>query len=540
MDVSDQRKCEFIWGCAIKTFVADPGWQLEQWCECGCVLFELEQPSLQFQQQHWFPLRSALMLANASSQGMQHIMEAKGAHLHSKSRKKRGCGGCRNATHRKNYMKQITEGAFEEIACFENLYEAYLEARKGRRARPDVGVYSYNLEDNLIQTEKELLQQTYEVGPYHRFFVREPKKRLVMSLQFRDRVVQWAIYKKLMPFYDKQFIEDSYACRIGKGSHQASNKLQYWLRQVHRKPCKWYYLKLDISKYFYRVDHEKLLEILGRRVTDPKLMWLLEKIINSREPFGLPPGVGPDEIPREEWLHSTGMPIGNLTSQLFANIYLNELDQYCKHVLHIKYYVRYMDDIIILGADKKELHELKDKIKAFLKEELRLDLNNKTAIRPVDTGIEFVGFRTWGTYKRIKKQTAKRMKRAVKHLTMLLATEQITREHFDRCMASYAGILKQAKADGLKARLNEIYMETMRQYRKEVSVSGKQNNFKCSHEAQGICKRTLEECSQECKAYGQCGECELYYIPAGQEPCSGCLFLCVDEPKVHQEGEKEH
>jgi len=435
-------------------------------------------------------------------------------------------------------MKELKEGAFDEMACFESLYESYLNARKGRRTRADVGAYSYNLEENLVRAERELQEEVYEVHTYHRFFVTEPKKRLVMSLPFEDRVVQWAIYRKLMPFYDKIFIEDSYACRIGKGSHKASNKLQYWLRQVHRKPGKWYYLKLDISKYFYRVDHQILLEILSRRITDQKLLRLLDRIINGKEPFGLPPGTKPDEIPREEWLHDKGMPIGNLTSQLFANIYLNELDQYCKHVLRIRYYVRYMDDVIILGDNKKELHEIKEEIDKFLKEKLKLDLNNKTAIRPVDTGIEFVGFRTWGTYKRIKKQTAKRMKRSVKHLSKLLATGEISREHFDRCMASYSGILMQTKSENLKAKLNAIYLETMKQYGENV-VSKKRDNFQCSHEALKHCKRTLEECSTACVTYGQCGECSHYYIPAGQEPCEGCIFLCVDEPKIHQEGEEE-
>lgn len=367
----------------------------------------------------------------------------------------------------KKYMQEIQNGEFAEMFKFLKLYDAHLHAERGRRSRQDVALYKYNLEDNLLNTEDELMEETYEVGRYHRFFVYEPKKRLVMSLQYRDRVVQWAIYQKLMPFYDKMFIFDSYACRIGKGSHAASNRLQYWLKAIHRKPGKWYYLKLDISKYFYRVDHEILIQILKRRIKDEKLMRLLERIINGKEPFGLPPGIGPDELPREEWLNTVGMPIGNLTSQLFANIYLNELDQYCKHELHIRYYVRYMDDVIILANDKRKLHEYEDKIRVFLKDNLRLDLNSKTAIRPVEMGIEFVGFRTWGTYKRIKKSTAKRMKRSVKHLTMLLATKQITREHFDRCMASYSGILKQAKADHLKAKLNEIYTETMKQYRGE-------------------------------------------------------------------------
>lgn len=368
-------------------------------------------------------------------------------------------------------MQVIEEGTFEEITSFQSLYNAYLQARRGKRSRLDVALYSYYLEGNLIKTEEILRDETYITGEYHRFFVLEPKKRLVMSLHFRDRVVQWAIYDRLYQFYDKQFIEDSYGCRKGKGSHRASARLQYWLKQVHRKPGKWYYLKLDISKYFYRVDHAVLIEILRKKIKDEKLMRLLERIINGKEPFGLPAGVKPDELPREEWLNTVGMPIGNLTSQLFANIYLNELDQYCKHKLHIHYYVRYMDDIIILFNDKKRLAVWKELIENFLRDILHLDLNNKTAIRPVDGGIDFVGFTTWGTHKKLKKQTAKRMKRSVKYLTMLLATEQITRAAFERSIASYKGTLKHCTSEGLKRRLNEIYVETMEKYRKEDKLN---------------------------------------------------------------------
>ena len=424
-------------------------------------------------------------------------------------------------------MQTIEEGEFERMVNFLKLYEAHLNAERGKRSRQDVALYKYALEDNLLNTRDELLAGTYEVGEYHRFFVHEPKKRLVMSLRYRDRVVQWAIYQRLMPFYDKMFINDSYACRIGKGSHAASNRLQYWLRQVHRKPGKWYYLKLDISKYFYRVDHEVLIRILRRRIRDEKLMRLLEKIINGREPFGLPPGRSPEDVPPEEWLNTVGMPIGNLTSQLFANIYLNELDQYCKHVLRIHYFVRYQDDTIILSNSKKQLREWKEQIRIFLKEELHLDLNNKTAIRPVDGGIDFVGFRTWGDHKRIKKSTAKRMKRGVKHLTIQLAKGEISRAKFERCMASYSGLIQQAHAEHFKNKLNKIYLETMREM--------KQNRFECMHEALEHCRRSLEPCTKECRWYGTCGECKSYFIPISQEPCSGCVN--VDKLINHREGE---
>ena len=320
--------------------------------------------------------------------------------------------------------------------------------------------FTDNLEENIIQIQNELIWETYNVGRYRQFYVREPKLRLVMALQYRDRIVQWAIYKHLNPFYDKMFIEDSYACRIGKGSHKAVKKMQYWLRQVDRKPGKWYYLKLDISKYFYRVDHAVLLEILSRRIKDEKLMKLLDRIINCEETnFGLPPEVSPSECPTAEWLSNVGMPIGNLTSQLFANIYLNELDQYCKHVLRLHYYIRYMDDIIILGNDKKELLAIKEDIENFLNDVLHLSLNKKTAIRPVSVGLEFVGYRLWATHKKLKKSSARRIIRSFKKVCEKTRTGEMSREQFGRVTASYKGVLDHCNSHGLKTRLNNIYFK---------------------------------------------------------------------------------
>ncbi|MCD7891623.1 MAG: reverse transcriptase/maturase family protein [Ruminococcus sp.] len=281
-----------------------------------------------------------------------------------------------------------------------------------------------------------------------------------MALQYRDRVVQWDIYKQLYPFYDKSFIEDSYACRRDKGTHKAADRLQYWLRQVSRKPGEWYYLKLDISKYFYRVDHLVLLEILSRRIKDQRLMQLLETIINSEDTrFGLPAGISPEECPEDEWLYDVGMPIGNLTSQLFANIYLNELDQLCKHELHLHYYIRYMDDVIILAESAKELAELKEIIEAFLNDTLHLDLNKKTAIRPCRDGVEFVGYRIWATHRKLKKQTARRIIRAVKKMCENVSTGNMSKEEFMRRAASFNGMLQHCNSYGLRNKLNAIYAD---------------------------------------------------------------------------------
>lgn len=359
---------------------------------------------------------------------------------------------------------QTLSDVYDKMCDYEELYQSYLKARKGKRYREEVLLFSDRLEENLIQLQNELVWETYDVGKYRQFYVREPKMRLVMALQFRDRVVQWDIYRQLNPFYDRLFIEDSYACRNEKGVHKAVDRLQYWMRQVDRKPKKWYCLKLDISKYFYRIDHQVLIGILSRRIKDERLMRLLERIINSEDVrFGLPAGRSPDECTEDMWRSDVGMPIGNLTSQLFANIYLNELDQYCKHELRLHYYIRYMDDIIILLDDKAELHRLKDDIELFLMNELRLDLNRKTSIRPCRLGVEFCGFKIWATHRKMKRPTARKIARHVKGMSRLLRAGAISRETFDRAAASYRGILKHCDSFGLRRKLNALYIRYARQ-----------------------------------------------------------------------------
>lgn len=356
-------------------------------------------------------------------------------------------------------MKPIKD-IFPKVYDFENLFEAWNNAKKGKRYRSEVLGFSYRLEENLIDIQNHLMHGSYKVSAYRPFYVYEPKKRLIMALPFRDRVVQWAIYQHLNPIFDKQFIADSYACRKGKGSHAAANRLQYWLRQTDRKPERYYYLKLDISKYFYRVDHAVLLKILRRKIRDKPLLRLLATIINSEDTrFGLPAGVDPDVCPADDWLYDVGMPIGNLTSQLFANLYLNELDQYAKHKLRLHYYIRYMDDVIILHHDKKKLAEIKNNIEEFLLNELHLQLNNKTAIRPTSMGIEFVGFRVWATHKKLKKKTALKIKGRLRYLFRAFRSGEISKEELDRSVASYNGILKHCNSYNFRQGLNQLYVK---------------------------------------------------------------------------------
>lgn len=354
-------------------------------------------------------------------------------------------------------MKRI-KPLFDKIYDFENLYGAYKDAASCKRNRQDVMEYTDKLEDNLINLQNELIWNTYNVGPYRQFYVYEPKKRLIMSLQFKDRVAQHAIYRILNPILDKQLIDDTYACRVGKGTHKAVKKLNKWLCKTERKEKSFYYLKIDVSKYFYRIDHDILLEILRKKINDEQLMKIFEKIINSEDTkFGLPMGADISDVAIDEMLFSVGLPIGNLTSQMFANLYLNELDQFAKHKLRLRYYIRYMDDVIILHDNKRFLGDVKNQIEAFLDEQLHLRLNKKTCIRPCTMGIEFVGFRVWSTHIKLRKKTAKKMKKRLKYIFSAYAAGEVDKETLERSVASYNGILKHFHSYGLRQSLNELY-----------------------------------------------------------------------------------
>ena len=340
---------------------------------------------------------------------------------------------------------------YGEITSYQNIYAAYLDARKGKSERNEIMRYSLELDRNLNSLYTDLQEGRYKAGGYRLIYIHIPKKRLIMALQFRDRVLQWAIYRLLNPFYEKTYIKDSYACIKGKGREKAATRLQYWLRQVDRKPEQYYYLKLDISKFFYRVDHEILLNILKRRIKDGRLLDLFRIIINSeKRAFGLPLGVDPCQVDPREMLFDKGMPIGNLTSQIFANIYMNELYQYIKHELHLKYLIRYADDTIILVESKEKAQWALQKIETFLLEKLRLNLNNKTAIRPTTCNIDFVGYVINKDEIRLRSATVKRMRSRIKYITKAYESGEMTLKEVNATMQSYFGLVKHCTNEGLK------------------------------------------------------------------------------------------
>ncbi len=340
----------------------------------------------------------------------------------------------------------------DRICSFENLLAAYREAARDKRYRDEVIAFTFNLEENLLELQQELIERRYTVGRYREFYVHYPKARLVMALGFRDRVVQWAIYRQINPWMDKRFIQHSYGCRKDKGTLAAAQCLLNWVQLFSRKDDagEWRIIKGDVSKYFYRVDHDVSMSIYADITDDEWFLWLIGTIINNPNlPFGLPEGVAIDDCPREERLFDVGMPIGNLTSQETANIYLDRLDQFCKHKLHLRYYERYMDDFIII-CRKEEAQAIMEQITVFLREELRLTISPKSRILPVTQPVEFVGYSVTPHGLRLRKKTTKHIKHALKHEAELYALGVIDIDSALNTVHSYFGMTKHCNGYNLR------------------------------------------------------------------------------------------
>jgi RNA-directed DNA polymerase len=358
---------------------------------------------------------------------------------------------------RRDMPKRI-KNVFDDIFSMDNLYDAYVDAARGRRYEREVLRLSEDLWTNLEAIRDRVYAGDYEVRQYHKFYVYEPKKRLIMSIPFEDRVVQWAIYRIINPIIVKSYINDSYGCIPGRGALGAMERLREWLKVISRKPGKWYYLKIDISKYFYRISHRILKQMLRRRIADERLLKVLDSIIDCRHTaFGLPEGVSPND--GVEMIHGVGMPIGNLLSQMFANLYLDALDEFCKRVLHCRIYVRYMDDVIIVGI-KEMLKRWRKAIETFASERLALKLNRKTCIRPINQGIEFVGYRLWHTHVTLRKSTTLKMRRGLRHVMEMHKHYKMSLQRAEQTFRSYIGMLSHTDSKAFVSALYERFILT--------------------------------------------------------------------------------
>lgn len=282
---------------------------------------------------------------------------------------------------------------YPRIYDFANLHKAYLKARAGKRFREEVLDFSSKLEENLIQIHNELINSLYQPSPYKQFVIKEPKERLILALPFKDRVVQHAICNIIEPIFEATFIKDSYACRKNKGVLKGVKRAAKHISSVE-KTGGIYCLKMDIHKYFYSIDHHVIFEMIKKKIRCKKTLDLIKVIIDSSD--------------------NPGIPIGNLTSQLFANIYLSSLDHFIKEDLRVKYYLRYMDDMVIIDNSKENLARLLSEIKIFLKTKLRLELNKKTQIFPIKRGLDFLGYRQFRASRILRKSVMLKSYRKIK------------------------------------------------------------------------------------------------------------------------------
>lgn len=275
---------------------------------------------------------------------------------------------------------------FEKTCSFESLLSAYKRAKRGKSRRESVARFNWRLEAHILRLSEELLAGAYRPGFYRSFIVHDAKKRHIQAAPFRDRVVHQSVHATLEPVFEKSFIFDSYACRKGKGTWAAIAQFERYTRSGG------YVLQGDISKYFASIDHAILLRLLAKRVRDTRMLALCESVIKSSEDA---PG--------------KGIPIGNLTSQLFANVYLNELDQFVKHTLRAKKYIRYMDDFVLASDSKAQLHYYREQIEAFVTNELKLELHpKKVQVVPASGGIDYLGYRIFPRYRKLRKSTVQR------------------------------------------------------------------------------------------------------------------------------------
>lgn len=295
-------------------------------------------------------------------------------------------------------MPKTIRNVYDKEVSFEKLLEAHRKARRGKREKRNVILLELVLEEQLLQLEKDLKNCTYKHGKYTKFKIYQPKERIIMASEYLDRIVhQWYVQNFIKPYFVPQFINTTYACIEGRGMHKASKDVQKAMKCAKTKWKNYYILKMDITKYFHNIDKRILWDVLKRKIKDKKLLWLTREILLSTEGM-------------------LGLPLGNYTSQMFANIYLNELDQYAKHKLKCKYYYRYMDDMVILCENKEKAQKILSSITIFLENNLKLTLNSKTRIFKDIQGVNFCGYKINERRMKIRHASKCRMKRKLKNI----------------------------------------------------------------------------------------------------------------------------
>lgn len=308
---------------------------------------------------------------------------------------------------------------YEEIVSIENLLAAWQEFLRGKRGKRDVQEFRLHLMDNIMLLHDELRTHSYRHGGYEHFRINDPKPRDIHKASVRDRLVHHAIYRVLYPYFDKRFVADSFSCRDEKGTHKALDRFRAMSRTVsrnNRRTC--WVLKIDIRKFFASIDHRILLACLARQISDIETMVLLQTVVES---FSTRPMVG--------------LPLGNLTSQLFVNVYMNAFDQFVKHELRCRYYIRYADDMVFLSNDKTLLLGWLSVIQDVLATRLLLELHpKKISLTTFASGVDYLGWVHFNDHRVLRTATRKRMVRAAKNGAS------------DAIIASYEGMLTHGNA----------------------------------------------------------------------------------------------
>ena len=331
---------------------------------------------------------------------------------------------------------------YERIYDTKNLEESYKRTQSGnRKYRKEAIYFAMSKERKLRCLQKELEDRTYRPGSYIEFYVFEPKKRLVHAPHIRDKIVQFSIHTVLQGIYRSVFIKDSYACLEEKGTHEAVHRIQHYMRLAQWKYEEPYIVKIDVRKFFYSINRDILKTIYRKKIPESEqdFLRILDMIVDS-SPEG-----------------EKGLPLGNVTSQDFANIYLNEVDQFCKRYLGLKWYVRYMDDICIVVKDRETARDVLAKIRTYVKDHLDLELNEKTHIYPLAQGINTLGFRIHTTHLEVRNSSKTAMKRRIKKIDEKVQSGRLTKKQAQQAVNAWLGHARHSNSYNLAKKIFEKY-----------------------------------------------------------------------------------
>lgn len=342
---------------------------------------------------------------------------------------------------------KTTGNLYQSICSFENLLHAAKNAQKGKRFQKNVLAFNANLEYELVQLRQELLAQRYTPGAYRVFTIYDPKKRDISAAPYRDRVVHHALCNIIQPLFERTFIYDSYSNRIGKGTHRAVQRYQEFCRKNA------YVLKCDIMKYFPAIDHEILKGEIRRTISCPETLWLIDRLIDFSNPqVNVDTHFPGDDLFTPIQRHK-GLPIGNLTSQYFGNIYLNRFDHFVKEKLRCKFYLRYVDDFVVLANNKRRLWEIKHEIEIYLRQ-LRISLHqHKCQIHRTELGLTFLGYRVFPEFRLLKRENIVRTRRRLRRLQRGYRTGAMSFKDVSRSLQGWLGHAKFANTYRLRVKL---------------------------------------------------------------------------------------